>query len=73
MNIIERIRNDFAILTRSQQKVAMFILNNLVRTTFMTISQLSAAVGTSPMTIIRLAIILDIPDIPVCRTLFRKC
>ena len=55
LNIIERLQAEYGQLTKMQKKTADYIVSNMITTAFMTVNQLSNAIGTSTTTIIRLA------------------
>jgi DNA-binding MurR/RpiR family transcriptional regulator len=54
-NVIKKLENMFDTLTKSQKKIAKFIITNPVKSSFMTIDQIAHENSTSSTTAIRLA------------------
>ena len=64
VKILEELRRSFSTLSRSQKKIATYILENPTTVAFMTAQQLAEQSGTSEATVVRFARAVGLEGFP---------
>lgn len=73
VKILEELRRSFSTLSRSQKKIATYILENPTTVAFMTAQQLAEQSGTSEATVVRFARAVGLEGFPNLKSKLQSC